>query len=275
MTTSGTVPVQNGKLFYEANGMGHPIVLIHAGFLDRRMWDEQFQLFSKQYKVVRYDVRGFGKSTKAETKYSDFQDLHDLLQHLKLDKVYIIGVSNGGRIAIDFTTRYPNQVDGLVLVGSGVSGRKTSGPEEDRVWKEFSEQMAPQEVMIKEGKLKEAAEMDVNVWGAAQNPESRKKLMTMALENAHVQVDNPWQHQVNPVPPGYERLSTIKVSTIVMIGERDVKGMHFIADDLHSKIPGSKKIVVPGADHIVNMSQPKEFNRTVLEFFSSIDSGIS
>ncbi len=135
--------------------------------------------------------------------------------------------------------------------------------------------MAAQEVMIKEGKLKDAAEMDVNVWAAAQNPESRKKLMTMALENAHVQVDNPWQHQVNPVPPGYERLSTIKVSTIVMIGERDVKGMHFIADDLHSKIPGSKKIVVPGADHIVNMSKPKEFNRTVLEFFSSIDSRIS
>ena len=111
MTTSGTVPVQGGKLYYEVKGEGHPLVLIHAGFLDRRMWDEQFELFSNSYKVVRYDVRGFGRSTKAETKFSDFEDLHALLQHLKLDKVYIIGVSNGGRIAIDFTTSYQNQVE--------------------------------------------------------------------------------------------------------------------------------------------------------------------
>ena len=81
MTTSGTVPVQDGKLYYEIKGKGHPIILIHAGFLDRRMWDEQFELFSNSYKVVRYDVRGFGRSSKAETKFSDYEDLHALLQY--------------------------------------------------------------------------------------------------------------------------------------------------------------------------------------------------
>ena len=268
MTTSGTVPVEGGKLYYEAKGEGHPIVLIHAGFLDRRMWDEQFELFSNRYKVVRYDVRAFGRSSKAD-KFSDFEDLHALLQHLRLDKVYLVGVSNGGRIAIDFTTQYPNQVDGLVLVGAGVSGRKTSDPEEDHFWKEFDKQMAPQEDLIKQGKLKEAVEMDVNTWAAAQNPESRKKIMMIALENAHVQVDNPWKHQVSPDPPSYKRLSEISVPTLVIIGDRDVRGMQFIADDLHSKIPASKKMVVQGADHIVNMSRPEEFNKAVLEFLSS------
>src|SRR5207244_11735860 len=111
-------------------------------------------LFSNSYKVVRYDVRGFGRSTKAETKFSDFEDLHALLQHLKLDKVYIIGVSNGGRIAIDFTTSYQNQVDGLVLVGAGVSGRKTSDPVEDHVWKEYSRQIGPTDGLIKQVKLR-------------------------------------------------------------------------------------------------------------------------
>jgi len=273
MTTSGTVPLQDGKLYYEVKGNGQPIILIHAGFLDRRMWDEQFELFSNSYKVVRYDVRGFGRSTKAETKFSDFEDLHALLQYLNLDKVYIIGVSNGGRIAIDFTTQYPNQVDALVLVGSGVSGRKTSDQLEDQVWREFDKQMAPQEELIKQGKLEEAAEMDVNAWAAAQNPESRKKIMIIALENAHVQLDNPWKHQVSPDPPGYKRLPEITVPTLVMIGDRDVKGMQLIADDLHSKIPGSKKVVVQGADHIVNMSRPEEFNRIVLQFLSATHSG--
>src|SRR2546422_6618314 len=64
MTTSGTVPVQDGKLYYEVKGKGHPLILIHAGFLDRRMWDEQFELFSNSYNVVRYDVRGFGSSPR-------------------------------------------------------------------------------------------------------------------------------------------------------------------------------------------------------------------
>src|SRR5436309_15462897 len=100
MTTSGTVPVQGGKLFYEVKGEGHPLVLIHAGFLDRRMWDEQCELFSNSYKVVRYDVRGFGRSTTAETKFSDIEDFHALSQHLKLEKMCIIDDSNAGRIAI-------------------------------------------------------------------------------------------------------------------------------------------------------------------------------
>jgi pimeloyl-ACP methyl ester carboxylesterase len=143
------------------------------------------------------------------------------------------------------------------------------------VWKEFDKQMAPQEDLIKQGKLKEAAEMDVNTWAAAQNPESRKKIMMIALENAHVQLDNPWKHQVSPDPPGYKRLPEITVPTLVMIGDRDVKGMQLIADDLHSKIPGSKKVIVQGADHIVNMSRPEEFNRIVLEFLSATHSRAS
>jgi len=99
--------------------------------------------------------------------------------------------------------------------------------------------------------------------------------MMIALENAHVQLDNPWKHQVSPDPASYKRLPEITAPTLVMIGDRDVKGMQLIANDLHSKIPGSKKVVVHGADHIVNMSRPEEFNRAVLGFLSSTASRAS
>ena len=266
---TGFVPVKDGTLYYETEGRGHSLVLIHAGFLDRRMWDPQFSLFSRNYSVVRYDVRGFGKSSKAQTKFSDIEDLHILLRHLNIGKTYVIGVSNGGRIAIDFTANYPTMVDGLVLVGSGVSGYENS-PEESAFWKEFDQQMAPQEDLVKQGKLEAAAMMDVDTWACAQDPESRKKIVAIALENAHVQADNPWALQVSPEPRGYKRLSEIRAPTLVMVGDKDVKGMQKIAETIHTKILGSKYLVVRGADHIVNMSQTDEFNREVLGFLRGI-----
>ncbi len=269
MLESGFVQAEDGKLHYEANGTGPALVLIHAGFLDRRMWDQQFQLFSKHYRVIRYDVRGYGKSDRPETNFSDYKDLHTLLSHLGIGSTHIIGVSNGGRIALDFAVEYPQMVRSLVLVGTGVKGREILGPEEEKAWDEFDVEMKPQEEAVKENRLAEAAEMDVNVWASAQTPESRNRILEIAIDNSHTQKENPGKLQVSPQPPAYKRLSEIRAPTLVIIGDRDVRGMRYIADDVHSKIEGSKILVIPGADHIVNMSRPDEFNRAVLEFLNS------
>ena len=111
--------------------------------------------------------------------------------------------------------------------------------------------------------------MDVEAWACAQDPESRKKLVTMALDNKHVAADNPWQFQVHPSPPGFQRLAEIRAPTFVMVGDKDVNGMQMIAETIHRKIPGSKYWLVNGADHIVNMSRTDEFNRKVLDFLQS------
>ena len=118
----GQVPVNGGKLYYEITGQGHALVLIHGGQLDRRMWDDQFRFFGSKYKVIRYDVRGFGNSPAAAEPYSDKEDLAALLKFLKVEKAYIAGLSLGGRIAIDFAIAHPEMVDALVLAGPGLSG---------------------------------------------------------------------------------------------------------------------------------------------------------
>jgi len=265
------VNVVGGRLYYEVEGSGHPIVLIHAGFLDRRMWDEQFELFAKRFKMIRYDVRGFGKSSKPNEKYSDIEDLYTLLTSLKEEKTGVVGVSNGGRIAIDFTINHPSMVDALVLAGSSVSGYKTTGPEEDEVWAEFEKQVErPQELATKEGRVAEAVKMDVDAWGAAQSPANRDRLLEIATDNSHIHRDPPQKWQVDPEPPGFERLTEIKIPTLVMIGDRDVRGMRFIAQQLHARIPGSRLAEVSGADHIVNMSKSEEFNRIVVEFLQKL-----
>ena len=128
---SNTKPVQTGfaeingtTLYYEVAGAGHPFVLVHGHLLDRRSWDDQFAVFAQRYRVIRYDQRGFGDSgliTKGES-YSDRQDLYALMKFLGIESAYLMGVSGGGALAIDFTLEHPEMVDALIPVTAGVSG---------------------------------------------------------------------------------------------------------------------------------------------------------
>jgi 3-oxoadipate enol-lactonase len=263
---TGYAEVDGGRLSYETSGKGPALVLIHAGFLDSRMWDTQFQLFSENYRVIRYDVRGFGKSDVARTRFSDYKDLRRILDHLGAKTASLVGVSNGGRIASDFAVEYPSMVDHLVLVSPGMSGYKSSGPEEEKMWEEFDKQMKPQEEADREGRAADAVEMDVNAWASAQTPANRERITQIAMDNFHVHVENPWKLQVPPEPRTFQRLSQITVPTLLIIGDRDVPAQILVVDNIHSHIPGSKKVLIHGADHIVNMSKPDEFNIKVLEF---------
>ena len=122
ISDTGYILVDGGKLFYESAGKGTNIVLLHDGMVNNKIWDEQFPLLAKTYRVVRYDRRGYGKSSDPEIKYSHIADLNQLFIQLKIDKAIIFGMSSGGRLAIDFTLTYPEKVNGLVLVGAVVSG---------------------------------------------------------------------------------------------------------------------------------------------------------
>ena len=119
---SGFAKVNATKLYYEILGEGHPLVLIHGGLMDRRMWDHQFNLFAKDYKVIRYNLRGYEKSDVPKDKFSHIDDLYQLLQFLNIDKTYILGLSLGGMIAIDFTLEHPDIVDALIPVSSALNG---------------------------------------------------------------------------------------------------------------------------------------------------------
>src|SRR5262245_28067651 len=98
MVSTGRV---NGtQLYYEVAGEGQPLVLVHSGGFDRRLWDEQFTTFADYYKVIRYDVRGHGQSPPSTKPYSDAEDLYCLLQELHVEKAHFVGLSLGGSIVI-------------------------------------------------------------------------------------------------------------------------------------------------------------------------------
>ncbi len=232
------------------------------------MWDEQFELFAKQFTVIRYDVRGFGKSDQPRDKFTNSNDLYSLLKHLNIPKTTLIGVSNGGAIALDFAVEHSEMIDRLILVGTGVRGYENTHIEE-KIWDKFDEMMKPQELAVKENRLADAVEMDVNIWAAAQNPTNRKRILEMAMENAHTQAEPPGKWQLAQDTPTFKRLREIKAPTLLIVGDRDVEGMVLLSKRLQGLIPNSKLVIVEGADHVVNLSKPVQFNRLVLEFLTN------
>ena len=114
------------ELHHEVGGEGHPLVLLHDGLLDRRVWDQQFEAFSRRYRVVRYDRRGYGLSPAPRRSFFDAVDLRGLLSSLGVGQAHLVGVSDGGRVALDFALAHPGMVGGLVLVGPGLGGYRPS-----------------------------------------------------------------------------------------------------------------------------------------------------
>jgi 3-oxoadipate enol-lactonase len=119
----GVAEVNGTRLYYEGAGSGHPLVLIHGFGLDTRMWDDQFDVFARHYRVVPYGMRGYGDSAPpADESYSHTDDLKALLEHLSIDRAHVLGQSRGGAVAIDFALAHPGATSALVLVDPVLAG---------------------------------------------------------------------------------------------------------------------------------------------------------
>jgi len=108
-----------GSIYYEVKGKGFPLVFVHGGNMDNRIWDDQVNIFAKRNLVIRYDIRGFGKSDRPKQPYSHVEDLFSLLNHLHVNKAVLVGLSLGSRIIIDFCLIHPEIVEALICAGPG------------------------------------------------------------------------------------------------------------------------------------------------------------
>ncbi|MDQ5824372.1 MAG: alpha/beta hydrolase [Chloroflexota bacterium] len=269
--TSGTIEAEGGPLYYEVAGKGHALLLVHAGIADHRMWDDQWDEFSSRYRVIRYDLRGYGNTPLLDRGYSNRQDIHDLLTHLGVDKTYIIAVSRGGQIATDYTLEHPEMVDALVLVGAGIGGWENEAgptPEEKQAFEEGEEAETRED-------WERVADLDVRVWvdgfgrpGGQGDQQVREKVRQMCIDNYRKPYGSGQPIVLDP--PAAGRLGEIKVPALVLVGEYDTSGAHAMADAYAGGISGARKVVIEGTAHVPNMERPEEFNRLVLDFLGSI-----
>lgn len=265
---AGFAQVRGTQLYYEMLGEGHPLVLIHGGYMDRRMWDDQFHAFAEHYRVIRYDVRGFGKSELPPMAYADRQDLYELLNYIGVEKTYLLGLSLGGIIAIDFALERPDMVDALILVGSPVPGF----PVELLYTKEQLEQQRSRWAAFEKAILERnrpamvaALMQDPTLVPSPKYPAARERVRKNLSEYSFVWVLDPAPKQ-DLEPPAYERLTEIQVPTLIVMGAEDDPRLFKDADKLERDIVRASRVTIAETHHMPNMEKPEEFNTLILDF---------
>jgi 3-oxoadipate enol-lactonase len=259
---SGAAEVNGTRLYYEMAGSGEPVVLVHAFTLDTRMWDDQFELLAREFRVIRYDARGFGRSALpvAGETYSNADDLAALLDKLDARRAHVVGLSMGGRFALDYAVTHPGALRSLVVIDPVVGG-----------WQWSREWLAAYAPIVEAGRRRDVAQAK-SLWlghplfaPAREQPAvgARLKQMVDDYTGWHFVHQNP-ERAVSP--PALERLGTIRAPTLVLVGERDLPDFHRMAERLERDVPGARRATIAGAGHMANMEAPEAVNRSLAEF---------
>lgn len=260
--TTARLAVPGGEIAYDVAGSGPAIVFLHGAFMDRLSWDRQVPVFAKRFRVVRYDIRPFGESTRPDAPYSVAGDLLALLDHLKIERAHLVGHSFGGAAAIDFALLYPERVDRLVLAGAVPNG--FAPPEEDR-----------RLAMAVFAAVKHGDDAVVEAWTqhpmwkvARTRPELLQELEATTRRNLA-----PFRMAFAPyqpiTPPAIGRLAELRAPTLVVVGDADmpsiIEGGRLVA----KQAPRAELKTIPGADHALPLGWADAFNAAALAFLSA------
>lgn len=265
---AGFAGVNGTRLRYELRGQGAPLVLVHGFTLSLEMWEPQIEALSARFRVLRYDLRGFGKSDPPNgTPYRHAEDLAALLDYLELASAHVLGCSMGGGIAVDLALNFPHRVRSLVLFDSALGGFSYS-----------HEFVAATTTLYARGKAS-GVEAARQLW--LKHPMFAPVLASVAADRfrAIVEAYSGWHWVNNDCTRRYEtpaahRLGEIQVPALVLVGELDVPDMRAIANTLEQNIPNAQKVVLEGVGHMASLENPTSFNQTVLEFLTSIEGAV-
>jgi 3-oxoadipate enol-lactonase len=254
------------SLAYDVSGDGPPVVLLHAGIVDRRMWDEVAPLLAERHQVLRYDARGFGESSRPpDGPFARWEDLFAVMDAAGIAKAHLVGVSQGAETALDATLTAPDRVDRLVLCGAGMRGWNYRD--------ELDERWQAEVAAWERGDLHGCAEEAMRTWfdGPSRtsddvDPQARRRAWEM--QRRAIDLENDDAHAQAPEPPTAERLGEISAPTLVAVGELDQPDMIAIAQKLADEIPGARHEVLPGVAHLPPMERPDAFAHLILDFLA-------
>lgn len=259
------VTVPGGRLYSEIDGSGPPLLLLHAGVANLRMWDPHVPDLAARHTVIRYDARGYGRSETAAVDFSNRADAVAVLDHAGVDLAILVGASRGGIIALDTVLEHPARAAGLVSVAGGISGYEPSASSlpMDR-WEEA-------EAHWKEKHWDWLADFETRIWvdGPGQ-PEDRAPAALRDLVHGWI-VDTyrAEKEEGSPQPldpPAAGRLAEVACPVLVMIGGLDEAGTVESCRKLAASVPGSEVAEFPDAAHMLNLEHPERFTETLLAF---------
>ena len=255
-------------MYYELQGSGPPIVLIHEAIADSRMWEPQWSSFAVRYRLLRLDLAGFGRTPIERLPVTHARDVEGLLDELEISAAGVVGASLGGRVALELAVARPDLVQALVLVDAGLPGFDWS--ETVRAYS------AAEDAAVSAGDLAAATEVNLRIWvdgprRTAEDVDPGVRAAVAEMQRAALELQVPHWDELDEdllVPYVAERLHEVEAPTLVLVGEEDVDDMQLLAQRFAAEIPRARLAKIPGAAHVPSLEQPAAFDELVLGFLA-------
>jgi len=261
---TGFAEINGARIYYEVAGQGDPVTFVHAGVSDHRLWDAQFAALQSNYRVIRYDLRGYGQTTSPAMPYSHHEDLRALLTHLGVERTALVACSMGGTAALDFLLTYPAMASALVMVCSSPSGYQPQGAPPPLILQLIAASQARD--------AERMANLAVLIWGVGENrkPEQvdqhfRDLVYETSLIGFKSQLGGlPQSGSITP--PALGRLSEVHVPTLIIDGAEDSPAVHAAGELMASQIEGARRKLMANVAHLPSLENPAEFNKLIVPF---------
>lgn len=250
-----TICFNSAELFIETAGSGPAVLLIHSGVTDSRMWDDIWDPLAARQSVIRYDLRGHGRSSIPPTAYAHHEDALAVLDACGVDRAVVVGASMGGGIALDMAVTHPDRVAGLVLINT-LAGMEVPSPELRVGWDAVN-------AAWDAGDLDAATEIELRMWvdGPTRQPHEvdpsvreRVREMDRALLARAEAMDA--AEEVELESPVRTRLAEITCPVLVIVGLLDLSDALTSAIALGRGLPHVQRVDIPDAAHLPSMEQP-------------------
>jgi len=256
---------------YEIAGSGKWLTLVHGAGDNLEAWWNQLPVFSRHYRVLTYDVRGYGQTETPPAEYTIdtlVQDLYELLKALGVDETHLLGYSMGGRIVIGLTLAHPEMVTALIIANSGLAPVERSEEEMKEMMKLREQRMKVVEERGLEAVIEESTAMVFSPGWPEENPEVVERYTSIRLKNDPKAYLTAMRAMVwGAQPPD---VSSIRCPTLIIAGEQDGLMGAASAEASQKMLPGSwLKVMATG--HASAIEKPEEFNAAVLEFLERVD----
>lgn len=265
------------KLYYEEAGSGRPLVFVHEYAGDYRSWEPQMRFFSRYYRCIASNARGYPPSDVPQDpeKYSQAlarDDIRSILDHLGIDKAHVCGLSMGGFATLHFGISYAKRALSLVVGGCGY-GAEPAKREQFR-----AETNAAAEQIEKQGMPEVAKRYSLGptrVQFQNKNPRGWREFADQLAEHSTlgsaltmrgVQARRPSLWELS------DAMKAIEIPTLILTGDEDDPCLE-PALLMKRNIPNSGLVVLPRAGHTINIEDPEPFNRALFEFFALVDEG--
>jgi pimeloyl-ACP methyl ester carboxylesterase len=253
------------SVHFDVVGSGPAVLFVHSGVTDSRMWDQQFGAFG-DHQLIRFDMRGYGRSDLGSERFSNADDAIGILDDLGVETAVVVGCSVGGNVALQIASQAPDRLHGLVLVGTDSPGFDPGIDYQSPEWPDVVAE-------FQAGDMVRAAELEAEIWLAGigrSTADMDTKLVDLFVEMDLIALRNESDRDELEASNALEGLPNVDVPVLVVVGELDIPQMHAAANHLSEKLSAQPAVVIAESAHLPSMDQPEAFNRALGAFLTTL-----